>query len=81
MVPKRIIFSTMYHRWPKANAQFWDTKIERNKERDLDTNKKLRRGSWKVNRVWEHQDMHKAANRILKPLDTRAASEPHASTE
>lgn len=61
--------------WPKANAEFWRAKIERNKERDIDTNKKLRAAGWKVVRVWEHENMVKVAKRISKLLEVRASSQ------
>ncbi len=61
--------------WPKANAEFWRAKIERNKERDIDTNNKLRAAGWKVVRVWEHENMAKVAKRILKLLEVRASSQ------
>jgi len=38
---------------PKTNAEFWDNKITRNRERDLRVNRLLRRIGWKVIRVWE----------------------------
>jgi DNA mismatch endonuclease (patch repair protein) len=57
--------------WPKANARFWRTKIEKNKERDIDTNKKLRAAGWKVIRIWEHEDMNKTAKNLMKILDKR----------
>jgi len=42
--------------WPKANAEFWKTKIERNRERDRETDERLREAGWEVVRVWEHDD-------------------------
>jgi DNA mismatch endonuclease, patch repair protein len=42
--------------WPKANAEFWKTKIERNRERDRETDARLRDAGWEVVRVWEHDD-------------------------
>ena len=42
--------------WPKANAEFWKAKIERNRERDRETNNYLVEAGWEVIRVWEHDD-------------------------
>jgi DNA mismatch endonuclease, patch repair protein len=40
----------------KSNAEFWRIKIKQNRERDADTNKKLKEAGWVVIRVWEHED-------------------------
>lgn len=40
---------------PKLKNEFWVNKIKRNKERDKEVNKKLRKEGWKVIRVWEHE--------------------------
>jgi len=48
----------------KANAEFWARKIEQNKERDLDTTKRLEAYGWIVVRVWEHEDIEEASQRI-----------------
>ncbi|MGC3992109.1 MAG: very short patch repair endonuclease [Chthoniobacteraceae bacterium] len=38
---------------PKQNATFWQTKLTRNRERDLEVTKALRKAGWRVVRVWE----------------------------
>ena len=48
--------------WPKANAEFWRTKILGNQERDRDTNERLRSEGWMVVRVWEHESSEQAAS-------------------
>jgi DNA mismatch endonuclease (patch repair protein) len=50
--------------WPKRNADFWREKIETNRLRDRDTDKRLDTAGWSVVRVWEHEDITAAANRI-----------------
>lgn len=40
---------------PKQNRKFWDAKINRNKERDRDVNRQLRRDGWRVLRIWAHE--------------------------
>jgi DNA mismatch endonuclease (patch repair protein) len=57
--------------WPKANAEFWRQKIERNKERDADTDRRLADAGWLVVRVWEHEDPEEAAQRIYEVIQTR----------
>lgn len=53
----------------KSNAEFWRDKIETNKKRGLDTNKRLTEAGWRVLRVWEHEDAEDAANRIMEALE------------
>lgn len=50
--------------WPKSNAQFWREKIERNRARDADTDRRLRDSGWRVVRVWAHERAGEAARRI-----------------
>jgi len=57
--------------WPKANAEFWRKKIERNKQRDADTDSQLREAGWKVIRVWEHEDLEEAADKIFQIIQER----------
>lgn len=54
---------------PKSNADFWRDKIETNKRRDLDTNRRLTEAGWRVLRVWEHEEAEEAADRIMKALE------------
>jgi DNA mismatch endonuclease (patch repair protein) len=57
--------------WPKANAEFWREKIERNKERDADTNQRLKEAGWKVIRVWEHENPKEVAEKIAQIVQER----------
>lgn len=50
--------------WPKKNADFWREKIEANRARDADTNRRLEALGWKVVRVWAHEGAQDAAKRI-----------------
>jgi DNA mismatch endonuclease (patch repair protein) len=56
---------------PKANADFWKKKLDRNRERDAETNCHLKSRGWQVIRVWEHEDPIKAANRVEAAVDSR----------
>ncbi len=58
------------YRRPKSNRKFWDAKIVRNRERDRQVSRELRRLGWRVIRVWEH-DLRKPTRvlaRIRKAL-------------
>ena len=57
--------------WPRANEAFWRTKILTNKERDADTNDRLRDRGWIVIRVWEHEEPSTAAKRIVRQVRLR----------
>ncbi|MBO9107286.1 very short patch repair endonuclease [Agrobacterium sp. S2/73] len=50
--------------WPKSNAQFWRDKIETNRARDADTDRRLSASGWRVIRVWAHELPGEAAERI-----------------
>ncbi|WP_414944806.1 very short patch repair endonuclease [Amycolatopsis sp. cmx-11-32] len=59
--------------WPKNNADFWRTKIETNRRRDLDTDARLAEAGWLAVRVWEHEAVEAAAARVHEiVLDRRA---------
>ena len=42
------------YRRPESNRKFWDSKSTRNRERDREVSRELRRLGWHVMRVWEH---------------------------
>lgn len=56
---------------PKANAAWWATKLKRNRQRDADTNRQLRRAGWEVVRVWEHEAPAAAAARVANTVLVR----------
>lgn len=49
---------------PKSNVTYWGPKIERNRERDRETNQVLRAAGWTVLRFWEHENPIDVADRI-----------------
>jgi DNA mismatch endonuclease (patch repair protein) len=49
---------------PRANAEFWRSKLQRNVDRDRDTDGRLEALGWTVLRFWEHEDPGAAADRI-----------------
>lgn len=42
-----------YYRLPKSNLEFWQTKIERNRQRDIETIEALKAKGWRVITIWE----------------------------
>lgn len=61
-----------YPRWKHLlKNDFWREKIENNRKRDKKTTIYLRKGDWKVFRIWEHEikkDSEKVTNKIVKFL-------------
>ncbi|MDQ3489386.1 MAG: very short patch repair endonuclease [Acidobacteriota bacterium] len=64
----------MHGTWPKANSNWWRSKIEDNMKRDRDTDRRLLEMGWVVFRVWEHQDSVAAAQKIADAVRQRRAS-------
>jgi DNA mismatch endonuclease (patch repair protein) len=59
---------------PKANRSWWEAKLRANKERDEDTDRRLRDAGWEPIRVWEHEDVTVAAGRIRSAIVAREPS-------
>ena len=55
---------------PKANAEWWDSKLQANVARDRDTDARLIAAGWKVVRLWEHEDMRASALKIRSLIRT-----------
>ncbi|PZF62405.1 very short patch repair endonuclease [Curtobacterium sp. MCBD17_034] len=51
---------------PKANADYWGPKLDRNIERDLETTASLESAGWTVLRFWEHEASAAVAEAISK---------------
>ena len=58
---------------PKTNADWWSEKLERNRERDLETNRRLQEAGWSVVRIWEHEDPRLAAERVKAVIASQIA--------
>ena len=60
--PKRFIM-------PKTNVEYWQKKIYKNRFRDKEVNRELKKKGFKVIRIWEFdikKNYNKALNRILR---------------
>jgi len=53
-----------HYRPSSKNTAFWETKLATNRSRDAQTNETLAAAGWTVIRVWEHEDVSGAADRI-----------------
>ncbi|HZU16238.1 MAG TPA: very short patch repair endonuclease [Candidatus Dormibacteraeota bacterium] len=58
--------------FPKRNSDWWREKIERNRERDADTNRLLTEQGWMVVRIWEHEAPERAVEAILEAIYGRS---------
>lgn len=62
-----------------TNAEYWLTKIEQNRARDVDTTAKFEANGWRVLRFWSHVDPIEAATTVVSlvreqaPVGHRAA--------
>lgn len=57
--------------WPKNNSDFWRDKIEANRIRDTDTNRRLAESGWLVVRVWEHENPEAVAQTLAATVRNR----------
>jgi DNA mismatch endonuclease, patch repair protein len=56
---------------PKANQQWWATKLARNAARDADTARRLEAVGWQLVVVWEHENPATAADHIAEMVNAR----------
>lgn len=56
---------------PVRNHEWWKEKLATNVARDRDTDSRLTAAGWMSIRVWEHEDMAAAAQRIAEAVRAR----------
>jgi len=56
---------------PRNNGAWWHAKLERNVERDRETDAVLTASGWFVLRFWEHEDMIAAADQVERTVRNR----------
>ncbi|WP_103890928.1 very short patch repair endonuclease [Actinacidiphila yanglinensis] len=59
---------------PQANADWWRSKLDRNKARDRETTEHLLSEGWIVMRFWEHESAEDVARRIHDAVVDRRSS-------
>jgi DNA mismatch endonuclease, patch repair protein len=57
---------------PKANSEFWATKVAANMRRDLDTSSRLMEVGWTVLRYWEHESTESVIASIISSLEKQS---------
>lgn len=63
--------------FPKANAEWWRMKLERNFMRDRRNDDALAEAGWAVVRIWEHEEIGAAVDRVVAVVANRT---PQASS-
>ncbi|MDP1878339.1 MAG: very short patch repair endonuclease [Actinomycetota bacterium] len=58
---------------PRTNVDYWTPKLDRNVERDRETDALLAQAGWVSVRVWEHEDAVVAARRVARIVRRRRA--------
>ncbi|MEV7386672.1 very short patch repair endonuclease [Streptomyces sp. NPDC091215] len=58
---------------PKANAEWWRQKLDRNMARDAETTQHLVAAGWEVLRFWEHEAPEDVALRVAAAVEQRRA--------
>ncbi|MGW5214628.1 very short patch repair endonuclease [Streptomyces sp. NPDC004051] len=58
---------------PKANAEWWRKKLDRNMARDQETTEHLVAQGWTVLRFWEHEAPEEVAARVAATVDQQLA--------
>ncbi len=53
---------------PAKNREFWRRKLAGNRARDALVSRTLRRGGWRVLRLWEHELGRKNEERVMEKL-------------
>lgn len=64
--PKRLIM-------PKSNVDYWENKISRNRRRDKQVNRELKKEGWRVLRFWEYDvrnNLEKCIQIILETVQS-----------
>lgn len=57
-------------RMPTSNRDYWESKIARNKARDLRNDAALIKEGWRVIRMWEHVPVEEAARSVMEALQS-----------
>lgn len=63
-----------HYRLPGTNADYWESKIGRNVERDLRMDSALVERGWLVIVVWEHDDVAEAVSKIAAAVKERTGA-------
>jgi len=57
---------------PKSNQEYWDKKLARNKNRDIEVNEYYKKRNWHLVRIWEHEikeNLDEVVNRLVGSIE------------
>ena len=60
---------------PKTNTEWWVEKLSKTRSRDRDTDRLLQEAGWVSIRVWEHEGVDDAAERVERAVRARLTKE------
>lgn len=60
-----------HHSIAATNAAFWAEKVKRNRERDRETDQRLKEAGWVSVRIWEHEEPTQAALKVRDIVTAR----------
>ncbi|HZX02249.1 very short patch repair endonuclease [Kribbella sp.] len=58
---------------PSVNSQYWSPKLQRNVERDRLADSALGADGWSVVRIWEHEALEVAVEKVIAALGASAS--------
>lgn len=61
---------------PRSNVGYWGRKLDRNVERDRETDERLRVSGWATLRIWEHEAVDQACERVERERQAMALRAP-----
>lgn len=59
--------------WPRHNAEWWRDKINANRSRDRVVDRHLQEEGWTVVRIWEHEPVGEAVDKVVAAVDAGKA--------
>lgn len=62
-----------HQRVPRRNRDYWVPKLQANLDRDRRVDATLAGSGWQIVRLWEHEEVEAAAERVAVALDRRRA--------
>jgi DNA mismatch endonuclease (patch repair protein) len=65
---------------PKRNQAWWADKLEANRRRDAEANRRLHEAGWTVVRFWAHDDPERAAGQLASALLTEDSPQTTTAT-
>ena len=70
-----------HHTVAKTNADFWAEKVAKNRERDRETDRLLAESGWLTIRIWEHDPVDEAVDRIHAAWSERVTPQSSPLTQ